>query len=57
MWSKLLMLQSGTDLMRGASQSVARRLGAQKDREIELFGHVADLWVTPRDAWTAQLRA
>jgi hypothetical protein len=39
-----------------ASQGVARRLGAQKDREIELFGHVADLWVTPRDAWTAQPR-
>ena len=36
-----------------ASQGVARRLGAKKDREIELFGHVADLWVTPRDAWTS----
>jgi RimJ/RimL family protein N-acetyltransferase len=34
-----------------ASQGVARRLGAHKDREIELFGHVADLWVTPRDTW------
>ena len=29
-----------------ASQSVARRLGAEKEREIELFGHVADVWVT-----------
>jgi RimJ/RimL family protein N-acetyltransferase len=36
-----------------ASQGVARRLGAQKDREIELFGHAADLWVTPRAAWTS----
>jgi RimJ/RimL family protein N-acetyltransferase len=39
-----------------ASQGVARRLGAGKEREIELFGHAADLWVTKRDAWTAQLR-
>ena len=31
-----------------ASQAVARRLGARKDREIDLFGHVADLWVTER---------
>jgi RimJ/RimL family protein N-acetyltransferase len=36
-----------------ASQGVARRLGAEKQREIELFGHVADMWVTTRDAWTA----
>ena len=35
-----------------ASQAVARRLGAEKDREIELFGHVADVWVTRREAWT-----
>jgi RimJ/RimL family protein N-acetyltransferase len=35
-----------------ASQGVARRLGAEKQREIELFGHVADIWVTTRDAWT-----
>jgi len=34
-----------------ASQGVARRLGAKKDREIELFGHVADLWVTNRATW------
>jgi RimJ/RimL family protein N-acetyltransferase len=39
-----------------ASQGVARRLGADKQREIELFGHTADLWVTKRDAWTAQFR-
>jgi RimJ/RimL family protein N-acetyltransferase len=36
-----------------ASQAVARRLGAQKDREIDLFGHAADLWVTPRVTWMA----
>jgi RimJ/RimL family protein N-acetyltransferase len=34
-----------------ASQAVARRLGAAKDREIDLFGHVADLWVTERASW------
>jgi len=32
-----------------ASQSVARQLGAVIEREIDLFGHVADLWVTRRD--------
>lgn len=36
-----------------ASQGVARRLGAVKQREIDLFGHVADMWVTTREAWTA----
>ena len=34
-----------------ASQAVARRLGAVIEHEIDLFGHVADLWVTRRDAW------
>ena len=29
-----------------ASQAVARRLGADKQREIDLFGHLADVWVT-----------
>ena len=37
-----------------ASQSVARRLGAKIEREVDLFGHVADVWVTRRDIWTAQ---
>src|SRR6202158_2763037 len=36
-----------------ASQAVARLLGAEKGREIDLFGHVAEVWVTRRDAWTA----
>jgi RimJ/RimL family protein N-acetyltransferase len=36
-----------------ASQSVARRLGAEKQKEIELFGHAADIWVTTREGWTA----
>ena len=34
-----------------ASQGVARRLGASKDGEFDLFGHVADVWVTHRDTW------
>ena len=34
-----------------ASQAVARRLGAEKGREIDLFGHRADLWVTSRSRW------
>ena len=34
-----------------ASQAVARRLGAEKQGEIDLFGHAADVWVTSRDKW------
>ena len=41
------------DCENSASQSVARRLGAKKGREIDLFGHAADVWVTRRDAWIA----
>jgi RimJ/RimL family protein N-acetyltransferase len=40
-----------------ASQGVARRLGSAIEREIDLFGKAADLWVTSRDAWTAQRKA
>jgi RimJ/RimL family protein N-acetyltransferase len=40
-----------------ASQGVARRLGAVIEREMELFGHAADVWVTRREAWTAQASA
>jgi RimJ/RimL family protein N-acetyltransferase len=40
-----------------ASQGVARRLGAEKEREIDLFGQVADVWVTRRDRWAAQRKA
>jgi RimJ/RimL family protein N-acetyltransferase len=36
-----------------ASQAVARRLGAEKGREIDLIGHLADVWVTSRDKWQA----
>jgi RimJ/RimL family protein N-acetyltransferase len=36
-----------------ASQGVARRLGAEKGDEFDLFGHAADLWVTLRDKWQA----
>jgi RimJ/RimL family protein N-acetyltransferase len=34
-----------------ASQGVARRLGARKSHEIDLFGKTADLWVTSRESW------
>ena len=36
-----------------ASQAVARRLGAEKQGEADLFGHVADVWVTVRRSWLA----
>ena len=36
------------------SQAVAARLGARKDREIDLFGKPADIWITSRASWTAQ---
>jgi len=36
-----------------ASQAVARRLGAERQDEFDLFGHLADIWVTERDKWTA----
>jgi len=40
-----------------ASQGVARRLGAEKGRQFDLFGHVADVWVTRRDKWQNAPRA
>jgi RimJ/RimL family protein N-acetyltransferase len=36
-----------------ASQAVARRLGAEIEGKTDLFGHVADVWVTRRNTWTA----
>ncbi|SFN90178.1 Protein N-acetyltransferase, RimJ/RimL family [Bradyrhizobium sp. Ghvi] len=33
------------------SQAVARKLGARKDREIDLFGKPADAWLTSRASW------
>jgi hypothetical protein len=30
---------------------MARRLGAEKQGETDLFGHAADIWVTSRDKW------
>jgi RimJ/RimL family protein N-acetyltransferase len=42
------------DRENAASQAVARRLGAEKGREHDLFGHVADIWVTRRDKWQAR---
>jgi RimJ/RimL family protein N-acetyltransferase len=42
------------DRENAASQAVARRLGAEKGREHDLFGHVADIWVSRRDKWQAR---
>jgi RimJ/RimL family protein N-acetyltransferase len=42
------------DLVNKPSQAVARRLGARKDREVDLFGHTADIWVTSRKSWAGQ---
>jgi RimJ/RimL family protein N-acetyltransferase len=39
-----------------ASQNVARRLGASIESEFDLFGHLADVWVTRREAWKARLK-
>ncbi|MBV8916882.1 GNAT family N-acetyltransferase [Bradyrhizobium sp.] len=39
------------DPTNGASQSVARRLGAGVEEQAELFGHPVDLWVTTRQRW------
>jgi RimJ/RimL family protein N-acetyltransferase len=39
-----------------ASQGVARRLGAAIEGEFDLFGRVADIWVTRRESWAAQRR-
>ena len=40
-----------------ASQAVALRLGAEKGREFDLFGHVADIWVTSKQNWQSSARA
>lgn len=40
-----------------ASQAVARRLRAEMEGEIDLFGHVADVWVTRLDRWMVQRKA
>jgi RimJ/RimL family protein N-acetyltransferase len=42
------------DQENAASQAIARRLGAQKSRELNLFGHTADIWVTDRKFWAAR---
>lgn len=41
------------DRENSASQAVAQRLGAEKQQEYDLFGHLADIWVTDRDKWKA----
>jgi RimJ/RimL family protein N-acetyltransferase len=40
-----------------ASEAVARRLGAEKQGETDLFGHVANVWVTSRQKWQASKAA
>ncbi len=42
------------DAANAPSQAVARRLGARKDRAIDLFGKAADIWVTSRASWAGQ---
>ena len=42
------------DALNVPSQAVARRLGAVRDREDELFGKPAEIWVTSRASWTSQ---
>ena len=36
------------------SQAVARKLGASKGRQGELFGKPADIWMTSRKSWPSQ---
>lgn len=38
-----------------ASQAVARKLGARIEGEAQLFGHIADRWVTRRGAWRSKI--
>jgi RimJ/RimL family protein N-acetyltransferase len=42
------------DLVNKPSQSVAQRLGARRDREIDLFGQPAEVWVTSRQPRASQ---
>ena len=35
------------------SQAVARRLGARRDGEVDLFGKISERWVTSRATWKA----
>jgi RimJ/RimL family protein N-acetyltransferase len=37
-----------------ASQAVARRLGASREREADVFGKLTDIWVTSRTSWVGQ---
>lgn len=42
------------DLTNKPSQAVAQRLGARRDREIDLFGQPAEVWVTSRAPQASQ---
>ena len=44
------------DAENGASQAVARRLGATRDGETILLGRACDLWVTLRGQWAGSSR-
>jgi RimJ/RimL family protein N-acetyltransferase len=37
-----------------ASQAVAKRIGAAKEGQFDLFGKPSDIWVTHRETWTVQ---
>ena len=39
------------------SQSVARRLGARKDGEVDLFGKTNERWVTSRRLWLSKIES
>jgi RimJ/RimL family protein N-acetyltransferase len=41
------------DCENAPSQAVAKRVGAVKEREVDLFGKPADIWVTSRGSWQA----
>ena len=45
------------ELSNAPSQAVARKLGARKDREGDLFGKPADIWVTSRKSWAGQIES
>jgi RimJ/RimL family protein N-acetyltransferase len=42
------------DFTNAPSQAVARRLGARRDGEVDLFGKINERWVTSRDSWKGQ---
>ena len=56
------LVEEGFDIGVRAGKSrdaslVARRLGAEMQGEFDIFGHIADVWVTRRGAWTAERKS